>query len=234
MQKTRFGPPRCRSCVPPLPVGRQEMPRAAAGAHPGMLKAKSWLLSRHRDVSAAAASTFCIITWAGSFHTFVPQFPPPARGAPTPAAVQALAPAAPCQGSSTCCPCPAAGLHARQDTSSSCLFLGIHTSASQPSFRPRAGGVTAQTHKPVGAAASSPQKKDCTAWGKEGADPKTHPTLRGTTEPRVTPQPSLPTLPSSHCLCCQHGSECQRRGGSKVSLWVRGCQAQAGLHGWQG
>lgn len=165
-------------------------------------------VSGHRDVSAVTASASCSITWMGPSILSCLSFPP-ARGAAAPAVVQPLAPTQPCARGAACHPCPAAGLPARQDTSSSCLFLGVRTSSSQPSTGIRAGSVTTQTHKPVGVAAGSPRRRDGAARGEEGADPKTHPTLCSTTKPAFTQQPSVPALPMScclRCLCCWLGS----------------------------
>lgn len=145
-------------------------------------------VSRHEDISAITARTLCSTTWMGCPHIFIPQFPSSSSAHP-------LAPLAPCRGSSTLSPL-AAGLHAQEDTSGSCLLLGVCTSTSQPSIRPRAGGVTTQTHKPVGAATSSPQRRDSTAWGNRGADPKPS----SYAMPGLTQPPSASALPLSLCL----------------------------------
>lgn len=230
-----------RECIPPLPAGRQEMPRAATGAQPGLLKGKSPCLGIGMSLPLLPAPPAPSPGWGPSLLSCL-SFPP-ARGVAAPAASGSPQP---CARGAACRPCPAAGLRARQDTSGSCLFLGVHTSSSQPSIRPRARGVTAQTHKPVGAAAGSPRRRDSAARGEGGADPKTHPTLCSATEPAFTRQLSVPALPTSRCLRCRRCPHCwpglvgqgcvgQRRPRGvpvpPLPQWGPGCQAQAGQRG---
>lgn len=203
------------------------MRRAAAGAQPGMLKGKSQCPGTRMSLRSLSQPPAPSPRWGPSTISCL-SFPP-ARGGGCSGSSPPSSPLRPCAGGAAHRPCPTAGLHAQQDTSGSCLFLGVRTSSSQPSIRPQAHSVTAQTHKPVGAAAGSAWRRDGAAWRGMGADPKTHPTLCSTAETPFTWQPLVPTLPTSCCLCCLRCLCCLQCWPGSASQGCRGQRWRRGV-----